>query len=82
MLEAQDLTAVANSEEAAAKNTNGNVIAIAIGGAMLAVGAGLGYLLGNRKGVKKGEEDAKSTLMPQMDAMKSELETIKASVAS
>lgn len=82
MLEVPEVTAGSNAEDAAAKASNGNVIAIAIGGAMLAVGAGLGYLLGNRKGVKKGEEGIKATLMPQMDAMKSELETIKASVAS
>lgn len=75
MIAEQDLTAVAAIEDAAAKNTNSNTIAFAVGGAMLAIGAGLGYLLGNRKGVKKGEEAAKAVL-------KEEIEILRASVAA
>ena len=75
MIAEQDLNAVAAIEDAAAKNTNSNTIAFAVGGAMLAIGAGLGYLLGNRKGVKKGEEAAKA-------ALKEEIEILRGSVAS
>lgn len=82
MLEAQDLNAVAAIDEAAAKNTNSNTIAFAVGGAMLAVGAGLGYLLGNRKGVKKGEEAAKAALKDEMDALKSSVNAVKDAATS
>lgn len=82
MLEAQDLNAVAAIEEASAKNTNSNTIAFAVGGAMLAIGAGLGYLLGNRKGVKKGEEAAKTALQGELDALKNSLHAVKETATS
>lgn len=70
MNEAQTLDAVGTFEDATAAKNNSNTIAIAVGGAMLAVGAGLGYLLGNRSGVKKGEESAKTALKDEMEALK------------
>lgn len=70
MNEAQILDATGNLEEATAAKSNSNTIAIAVGGAMLAIGAGLGYLFGNRSGVKKGEESAKTALKEEMDALK------------
>lgn len=82
MLEAQDLNAIAAIEDGAAKNTNSNTIAIAVGGAMLAVGAGLGYLLGSRKGIKKGEESAKAALKEEIDALKSSVNSVKEAAAS
>jgi AICAR transformylase/IMP cyclohydrolase PurH len=82
MIAEQDLTAVAAIEEAAAKNTNSNTIAFAVGGAMLAIGAGLGYLLGNRKGVKKGEEAAKAALKEEIDILRGSVASVKETATS
>lgn len=76
-IDSQDLTALAAVDDASAKATNSNTIAIAVGGAMLAVGAGLGYLLGNRKGVKKGEEAAKASLKEEIESLKATVESVK-----
>lgn len=40
----------------------GKYIAIGVASAMLVVGAGLGYLFGNKRGLKNGEEVAKAKL--------------------
>ena len=77
MLDTQDLTAVASLEEATAAKNNSNTIAFAVGGAMLAVGAGLGYLFGSKKGVKKGEETAKSVMMAEIDGLKETIASMK-----
>ncbi len=82
MIAEQDLTAVAALDDAAAKNTNSNTIAFAVGGAMLAIGAGLGYLLGNRKGVKKGEESAKAALKEEIESLKSSVNAVKETATS
>lgn len=82
MIAEQDLNAVAAIEEAAAKNTNSNTIAFAVGGAMLAIGAGLGYLLGNRKGVKKGEESAKAALKEEVDMLRASVASVKETATS
>lgn len=82
MIAEQDLTAVAAIEDAAAKNTNSNTIALAVGGAMLAIGAGLGYLLGNRKGVKKGEEAAKAVLKEEIDILRASVAAVKETATS
>lgn len=82
MIAEQDLTAVAALEDAAAKNTNSNTIAFAVGGAMLAIGAGLGYLLGNRKGVKKGEEAAKAALKEEIDILRGSVASVKETATS
>lgn len=76
-IDAQDMNAVAAMDEAAEKKSNSSTIAIAVGGAMLAVGAGLGYLLGNRSGVKKGEESAKTALKEEMDALRNSVQDLK-----
>ena len=82
MIAEQDLNAVAAIEEASAKNTNSNTIAFAVGGAMLAIGAGLGYLLGNRKGVKKGEESAKAALKEEVDMLRASVASVKETATS
>ena len=60
----------------AVKGNNGNIIAIAVGGAMLAVGTGIGWFLGARKGVKLGAEADK-----KLAAMKSDIENLEKMVA-
>lgn len=70
MIEAQDLNAVANLEEAAAKKTNSNTIAYVAGGAMLAIGAGLGFLFGAKKGRLKGEESMKTQMSAEMQGLR------------
>lgn len=82
MIDAQDMNAVANLEEAVAAKNNSNTIAIAVGGAMLAVGAGLGYLFGTKKGVKKGEETAKSAMMSEISGLKETIASMKDKAAS
>lgn len=82
MIDSQDMNAVANMEEAVAAKNNSNTIAFAIGGAMLAVGAGLGYVFGTKKGVKKGEETAKSAMMSEIEGLKETISTMKEKAAS
>lgn len=78
-IDAQDLNAVAALDEAAAKKSNSSIIAIAVGGTMLAVGAGLGYLFGTRKGVKKGEEAMKTGMQEEMTILRNTVDELKQS---
>ena len=72
-----------NPEHAAAENSGtGKYIAIGVATAMLALGAGLGYVFGNKRGLKRGnkegEESAKSKLK---EAVKTVEDTVHAATA-
>lgn len=78
----EEMNAVASLEEAGAAKNNSNTIAFAVGGAMLAVGAGLGYLLGSRKGIKKGEEAAKTAMKEEVDNLRNTVAGMKEAATS
>lgn len=55
-------TEVMNAEPAVEESGVGKYIAIGIATAFVAMGTGLGYLVGTKRGTKKGEEAAKAKL--------------------
>lgn len=62
--------------EESAKGGNSNIIAAGIGMAMLAVGAGIGFFFGNKRGITSGEEKAKSNMQPDIDRLNAAVEEL------
>lgn len=67
--------------EESSKGGSSNIIAVGIGVAVLAVGAGIGFFFGNKRGNTAGEEKAKGTMQPEMDRLKEVSEALKAELA-
>ncbi len=71
-----DLGTIAVIEDAPAKSSNANIIAVGIGGAFLAIGLGVGYFFGNGRGVKKGQQQVKLKMVKDLNETKAMGEAI------
>lgn len=61
-------TQLVAAPEATGKSSS-NLIAVGIGAVVLAVGVGIGFVTGTKRGVKKGEDQAKKDLKNEIDRL-------------
>jgi flagellar basal body-associated protein FliL len=68
-IDPSEVQAMATAESAAAQQSNSTIIAVGVGGVMLAIGVGIGFVMGG----KRGENRAKKDLLPEVESLKKKI---------